>query len=186
MQLALGQFHRDGKIALRVQLTGRIHAHRREHAEAHQVLPRLVQRGRAELLALVDHQPPAHEVLVHRLEPADGDRSDIGARPGFSVECDVHDMLGRAEGDRRQFDLRQRIAVVADCAQQSVARRQYVGGDGRSAGFQAELFACIGRHRSVDAHLAQVELLAGGEARRHLRLGFGRQLIDDVGQRRDR
>ena len=124
MQLALGQFHRDGKIALRVQLTGRVHAHRRKHAEAHQVLARLVHRGRAELLALVDHQPPAHEILVHRLEPADGDRPDIGARPGFSVEADVHEMLGRAEGDRRQLDLRQRIAVVTDCAQQPVRSPQ--------------------------------------------------------------
>ena len=58
-----------------------------------------------------------------------GPRSARG--PVLAIEGDVEQVIGRVQRDGRQVHLGQRIAIVADCVEQAVPRRQNIGGQRR-------------------------------------------------------
>ena len=166
----------DRQVAVGVQLAGRLHAHCREHAERHQVLPRRVERGGLNCSPwwISRRRRTKSSCIASRPLMWIGPRSARGPVPASKTTS--IGVVGGAQGDGRQVDLGHRVAVIADCVQQAIARRQNIGGDGRSAGGEAELVAGVGRHRALDADLAEMELGAGVEARCDLGLRFGRQL----------
>ena len=125
---------------------------------ARQVRARLLDRRRAETLALLQQQAAADVVLVHRLQAGDRDRSDIGVRSRGDAKGDVQRVVGRLQGDRRQIDLGQRVSGFAEGGEQALLCGQHIGGDGRRAGGQAELVAHVGRHVAVDRDAAEMEL----------------------------
>ena len=102
--------------------------------------------------------------------------------PSVDAEAHVQQVLGRLQVHRRQFHLGEGVTGLADRRQQSLLRRQHIGGHRRRTRRQAELIACRRRHIALDRHTPQVEQRSRIERGHHRDRRVGRCLLQQVGQ----
>jgi hypothetical protein len=130
----------------------------------------------------VEQQPTTDIVLVHIRQASDPDAADLGIGTGRGTERHVEQVRCRTQRHRRQVNLGERVARLANCRQQPLLRRHHVSGDRRRSRVETELVAGRRRYVPLDGHTPEVKQRTQLEVRLHLDRRVGRGVPQQVGQ----
>ncbi len=160
MQRPFGQIESDRQLPLGVQRVRRFGSDDREDADRGQVLTSGLDDLGAELFALVQQQSLAHEGLIHILQSAKADWTNVGFWTYFGLELDIQLVLIRPQRGDRHGNFSQRISVGAQRIPQSPLRGKHLRSQSRLTWLESELRGNIRRDRGRNRDLTELEARA--------------------------